>query len=312
MYLKHYMQELGYSDIPEFLVKYLQTPSLIRLKKVGYFCGMDFASKNIYDFRENISRYDHSVTVSLIVYKLTQNKTATIAGLFHDIATPCFSHVIDYMNKDYEKQESTEEYTESILKNDEYLKECLKEDNINIEDIINFKKFSIVDNDRPKVCADRIDGVILTGIGWTKNIDIEDISEIVEDMKIYKNEFGEDEIGFTSLNVAKKVLDIGKSIDIYCHSKEDNYMMQLLADITKFAINKNYIKYDDLYHYNEEEMFNIFKTKNDNELDNLILNFENVKKEDIIDIELPEVKVRNLNPIVDGKRISLYNYEIKT
>ena len=36
--------------------------------------------------------------------------------------------------------------------------------------IIYFKKYSIVDNDRPKVCADRIDGVILTGIGWTKNI----------------------------------------------------------------------------------------------------------------------------------------------
>ena len=266
---------------------------------------MDYASKNIYDFRENISRYDHSVTVSLLVYKLTQNKTATIAGLFHDIATPCFSHVIDYMNKDYEKQESTEEYTERILKGDEYLLKCLKEDNINTEDIINFKKFSIVDNDRPKVCADRIDGVILTGIGWTKNIDIEDISKIVEDMKIYTNEFGEEEIGFTSPDIAKKVLEVSESINKYCHSKEDNYMMQLLAIITKTAIDKNYIKYDDLYSYNEDEIFNIFKTKKDSDFENMISDFENAKKEDIIDIELPEIKARSLNPIVDGKRIIL-------
>ena len=303
MYLKHYMQELGYSNIPDFLVKYLQTPSLIRLKKVGYFCGMDYASKNIYDFRENITRYDHSVTVSLLVYKLTHNKIATIAGLFHDIATPCFSHVIDYMNRDYEKQESTEEYTEKILKDDDYLVKCLQEDNINIEEIINFKKFSIVDNDRPKVCADRIDGVILTGIGWTKNIDIEDISKIVENMKIYINEFGEEEIGFVSPDIAKKVLDVSESINKYCHSKEDNYMMQLLANITKTAIEKNYIKYNDLYSYNEEELFNIFKAKKDEEFESMILDFENAKKDDIIYIELPKLKVRNLSPIVNGKRM---------
>ena len=122
MYLQHYLKELGYSNIPEFLTKYLETPSLLRLKKVGYFCGMDYASKNIYNFKESFSRFDHSLTVSLLVYKLTKDKKATLAGLFHDIATPCFSHVIDYMNEDYEKQESTEEYTEYILRNDEYLK----------------------------------------------------------------------------------------------------------------------------------------------------------------------------------------------
>lgn len=61
----------------------------------------------------------------------------TLVGFFHDIATPCFSHVIDYMNQDYENQESTEEYTEEILRKDGYLQKCLKEDNIDIDDIFN-------------------------------------------------------------------------------------------------------------------------------------------------------------------------------
>lgn len=200
---------------------------------------MDYASKDIYDFREYISGYDHSLTVCLIVYKLTKDKKATLAGLFHDIATPCFSHVIDYMNQDYEKQESIEEYTEHILKSDKYLIECLREDDIDINEIINFKKYSVVDNDRPKVCADRIDGVILTGIGWTKNINKNEISNIVKDMCIFLNENNEDEIVFKSSKVVKKVLEISESIDIYCHSKEDNYMMQLLAKITKLSIEKN-------------------------------------------------------------------------
>ena len=49
MYLEYYLNELGYSNIPNFLIKYLKTPSLERLKKVGYFCGMDYASKHVYN-----------------------------------------------------------------------------------------------------------------------------------------------------------------------------------------------------------------------------------------------------------------------
>lgn len=289
--------------IPRFLNKYLEVPCLVRLKNIGYFCGMDYASKDIYNFSEYISRYDHSLTVALLIYKLTNDKVETLAGLFHDIATPCFSHVIDYMNGDYENQESTEEYTEQILKQDTYLKKCLDEDNIDINDIINFKSHPVVDNDRPKICADRIDGVILTGIGWTKNITKEDINNIVDDMHIFINEDNEDEIGFKSLSTAKKVLEVSKSIDIYCHSKEDNYMMQLLAQITKLAIQNGYISYENLYYYDEYNLFNLLKEKNNEELKNLIDIFETIKLDNIPDAKLPNVKVRVISPIVNGKRI---------
>lgn len=303
MYLQYYLEQLGYSNLPKFLIKYLKTPSLLRLKDISYFCGMDYASKDIHNFSEFISRYDHSLTVSLIVYKLTKDKKATLAGLFHDIATPCFSHVIDYMNQDYEKQESTEEYTEHILKNDKYLNECLEKDNIDINDIINFKKYSVVDNDRPKVCADRIDGVILTGIGWTKNINKNDINSIVKDMCIFLNENNEEEIGFKSLKVAKKVLDVSESIDIYCHSTEDNYMMLLLAKITKISIEKKYITYEELYSYNERDLFSILRKQKDNELKKLLNEFETKKISDIPELEIPKIKIRDLNPLVNGKRI---------
>lgn len=303
MYLEYYLEQLDYQNLPNFLIKYLKTPSLVRLKDISYFCGMDYASKDIYNFRESITRYDHSLTVALIVYKLTKDKRKTLAGLFHDIATPCFSHVIDYMNQDYEKQESTEEYTAQILKNDKYLMACLRQDNIDIRDIINFKKYSVVDNDRPKVCADRLDGVVLTGIGWTKNISKEDIRNIVLDMDIFLNEDNEDEIGFNTLEIAKKVLDVSESIDIYCHSREDNYMMELLAEITRLAIRKNYITYNELYTYTEYDLFSLLKIKEDRKIQSLMKEFENKRMFDIPNLEMPKVKVRSLNPLVKGKRI---------
>ena len=108
MFKTYYLKVLSSNKVPRFLKKYLEVPTLKRLKEIGYFCGMDYASKDIYNFKEYITRYDHSLTVALLVYRLTKNKEATIAGLFHDISTPCFSHVIDYMNKDYSKQETAE------------------------------------------------------------------------------------------------------------------------------------------------------------------------------------------------------------
>jgi len=42
---KEYVYLLSQNKLPQFLQKYLEVPSLIRLKKVGYFCGMDYASK---------------------------------------------------------------------------------------------------------------------------------------------------------------------------------------------------------------------------------------------------------------------------
>lgn len=303
MLLKHYLKKLNYDDVPSFLIKYLYAPSLKRLKKVGYFCGMDYASEDIYNFSEYISRFDHSLTVSLITYKLTKDKKATLAGLFHDIATPCFSHVIDYMNKDYENQESTEEFTEQILKNDLYLRKCLEVDGISIDDIINFKNYPIVDNDRPKLCADRLDGVILTGIGWTKNISRVDIDDIVDDIHIFKNEDDVEEIGFKTMKIAEKVVEVSKSIDYYCHSKEDNYMMELLAEITRLAIANNHITYYDLFTYHEEDLMTLFREESDKAFQKHLLEFQSIKKEEIPNTSLPKVKVRALNPIVNGKRM---------
>ena len=302
MLLKYYQEQLNYQNTPDFLKKYLTVPSLIRLKKVGYFCGMDYASSDIYNFEEYISRFDHSLNVSLIVYNLTNDKTSSIAGLFHDVATPCFSHVIDYMNKDYEVQESTEEYTEEILKNDKYLLKLLEEDSIDVDDIINFKKYSVVDNERPKLCADRLDGVILPGLFWTNNLDIDDVKSIIDNISLYINEDNEEEIGFKSIDVARKVVDVSNSIDAFCHSNEDNYMMELLANITKYSIVKNYFTYENLYEYNEEELFQLIKRIDNNNLKELIYEFENKKKVDIPDIELSYVKARKLNPIVNNKR----------
>lgn len=303
MNLNYYLYLLDYANMPDFLIKYLDTPSLIRLKKIGYFCGMDYASKDIYNFSIYISRYTHSLTTALLTYKISSDRKATLAGLFHDVGTPCFSHVIDYMNKDYANQESTEEYTERIVLSDSYLKQFLLKDGISANEIIDFKKHSLVDSARPKLCADRLDGIILNSLGWTKTISKQDIKDILNSITIYINEEGKEEIGFTDYEVASRVEELSDIIDRYCHSNEDNYMMELLARITKYALDNGYITYDDLYHYDEEYVFGLLYSIKDRVLEEYLLEFTTKKKEDIPTTKLPNLKARVLRPLVNSKRM---------
>lgn len=289
--------------IPRFLNKYLEVPSLVRLKNIGYFCGMDYASKEVYDFRELITRYDHSLTVALLTWRFTHDKKATIAGLFHDVATPCFAHVIDYMNKDYANQESTEEYTEEIIKNDKELRRCLRIDKLKYSDICDFKEFSIVDNKRPKLCADRYDGLILTGYNWTKSIELSDILEFTDNLCLHMNEDNILELGFKDRDICSRVLKVSDEIDLICHSNEDNYMMELLADITRITISKNIIEYKDLYYLTEVELFDKIRNSDDDELLKLLDKFYNIKASEIPDTIMIDVKKRDLNPLCYEGRI---------
>lgn len=299
----YYITLLGYPNIPEFLNKYLTLPSLNRLKDVGYFCGMDYASSNIYNFKEYISRYMHSLSTSLLVYYLTKDKRCTLQALFHDISTPVFSHVIDYMNKDYIYQETTEEFTELILKNDKKLLEYLELDKIPLDNLVNFKFSTIVDSPRPKMCADRLDGIILNGSYWTKTLNEKDIFNIIKSTELYINEESIPEIGFNNITAYNKVVETNDLTNIEMHSNYDNYMMELLANITRHLINKEYIKYEDLYFLTENKIFELINNIEDKEIKEYIFLFKNIKKEEIPLVKQEEIKERKLKPLLNGKRL---------
>ena len=77
MLLDYYMKKLDIDTMPVFLKKYLDTKCIRRLKYITYLCGMDYASKDIYDFSEPITRFDHSLTTSLLVWKYTLMSSST-------------------------------------------------------------------------------------------------------------------------------------------------------------------------------------------------------------------------------------------
>ncbi len=301
--LNYYLSSLNYPDIPPFMQKYLNTNCIRRLKYVDYFCGMYSASPDVYNFAEKISRFNHSLSVALLIYRYTYNREKALAGLFHDVGTPCFSHVIDYMNGDYATQESTEALTERIIREDKSVIRCLEQDCISIEDIIDCKKYPIVDSPRPSLCADRLDGLILSGIGWGKCVSKLDIDLILSNLTICKNEFGKEEFGFISTTAATRLYEISLEIDRLCHSKEDNYMMELLARITRLGIQYGLFSYEDLYTLADKDAFRILERCNIPEITLQLDIFRTIHRNEIPTISLPPTKKREINPLVKGKRL---------
>ena len=138
---------------------------------------------------------------------------------------------------------------------------------------------------------------------WTKDLKKEDIKPIIDSLEIYENEDGLEEIGINDIEIANKLVIINENIDIYCHSKEDNYMMELLANITKEAINLNIITYEDLYKKKEKDLLDIINENGNTSIKNKMNMFYNIKLEEIEELDLPYIKKRDINPLVNGKRI---------
>lgn len=292
-----------YCEVPEFLKKYLHLKVLERLKDIGMLCGIDYASHNYKYFEFYVSRYDHSFGTAMTVWKLTHDERYTLAALFHDISTPVFSHVIDFLNGDYVNQESTEEMTEVVLDSSRDFKEYIRRDGFTLSEIANFKNYSIVDLERPKMCADRLNNVMTVGMGWIGSLDLTGAKYIVDHISTDINEEKQLELSFTDSKAAEIYIDTNNSVNERLALPEDGFLTDLLVKIVRRCIERKYVKYEQLFFLKEKEMFKIIEDscKIDSVLDKMYVTFKTIKEIPVIDVD-HDLKLRLVNPLVKGRR----------
>ncbi len=228
-----------------------------RIGNISMDCGCDYT--NLFPKHPWHSNLDHSVGVALIIWNFTHDKKQTLAGLFHDIATPVFKHCIDFMNGDTENQESTEERTSEIIMNSNTIMALLNRDGILLEDVNDYKLYPIADNDSPRLSADRFEynfgcGFIIHPI-WN----LSDLKECYNDVQILKNEDGIDELGFRHLEVAEKYIAVISKLWPWWINDEDRTSMQFFADMCASMNNLGYLSIEDLYNLSESEVIERFR-----------------------------------------------------
>ncbi len=249
--IKTYFNILS-SDIPAFLYDYIDTKEMQKQGGISTSCGTIYSKL----FNQMwYSSLDHSVGVALIVWNFTKNKKQTLAGLFHDIATPVFKHSIDFMNGDYEKQESTERLTANMIRDSKEIMELLNRDGIKVEEVVDYHMYSIADNDTPRLSADRLEYTLSNGLGVTEKIwDLGIIKEIYEDIKVLKNENDIDEIGFKNKELAEKFVHGASQLSALYRRNKVKFSMQFLADTMEKMSEEDLISMCDLYKFTEKEI----------------------------------------------------------
>lgn len=303
--VKRYFKVLE-KDFPEFLNDYINTDVLLKQQYISVTCGTIFS--NLFESSFFYSSLDHSIAVALIVWHFTHDKKQTLAGLFHDIATPAFKHCIDFLNGDYLTQESTEDLTTDIIKNSKELMALLKRDNIKIEEVNDYHIYPIADNDTPKLSADRLEYSLSNALFTYRLLDLASIKEIYDDIEIQTNEEKEIELGFKTKKNARNFVKVTSRLSVIYREDRTRYSMQLIADILKRLSDENKISRKDLYELKESEVINIIESSKYNDIFNIWKNAKKVK----ISKEKPKniyyvhhgAKIRYIDPLFNGKRIS--------
>jgi len=240
----------------------------------------------------NVTRFDHSVGVMLLVKKLGGSVEEQIAGLLHDVSHTAFSHVIDYVFHN-EGESYHEEIFSSVVKNSE-IPAILAKHGYNYEDILlNDSKWTLLEKSAPELCADRVD-YTLRDMYTYGYISLEEVHSFLEDviavdgkMVLQSVEMAE---WFTE-TYYKEVIDFFmKPMNIYGNN--------MLAKTLKLALHKKVIHADNFL-LEDNELISKLQQCSEPEVHALLRKVHrNVKvKEDRNDYDLYQKnKVRLINP----------------
>ncbi|EEM97628.1 HD domain-containing protein [Bacillus thuringiensis] len=211
----------------------------------------------------NVTRFDHSVGVMLLVKKLGGSVEEQIAGLLHDVSHTAFSHVIDYVF-DNEDESYHEEIFSSVVKNSE-IPAILAKHGYNYEDILlDDSKWTLLERSAPELCADRVDYTLrdMYTYGYISLEEVhsflEDVIEVEGKMVLQNIEIAE---WFTE-TYYKEVIDFFmKPMNIYGNN--------MLAKTLKVALHKRIIHADDFL-LEDDELISKLQQCNDPEVHALL------------------------------------------
>lgn len=268
---REYLQTIA-PEFPAWLLKYIAAPEVQRLSGVSMQNGNDHSS--LYNYDNFNSVFAHSIGVALLIWRFTHDKKQTLAGLFHDIASPAFKHCIDIMNGDSETQESTEERTSEIIRNSRSIMRQLKKDGILAGEISDYHLYPIADNELPGLAADRLEYTLSNGLFLYDIWTLSEVKNFVDHIAVLKNENDIDELGFCDLEVAKDF--VRKSLPLFAeyHNDKTRATLQFIADIIKSMELKGYLTIDDLYAMSEREIIDWILSCGDKTLSEAFRNFQ--------------------------------------
>ncbi|MGG3643488.1 HD domain-containing protein [Bacillus gobiensis] len=242
----------------------------------------------------NVTRYEHSLGVMLLIKKLGGSLEEQVAGLLHDVSHTAFSHVIDFVF-DNHAEDYHEKIVHEVVEKSE-VSGILEQFGYDYKEILfNDSKWTLLEQAAPELCADRVD-YTLRDMYRYRQISLEEARQfldalIVVNGKMYLNRLENAE--WFVQTYYKEVIDFFMDpLNIYGY--------HMLADTLKLALEKNIIRLSDLLG-TDKEVLAILRSSNDRHIQALMkqIHYDIEVREDHNDFDIHRKnKVRLIDPSV--------------
>ncbi|MGG0386095.1 HD domain-containing protein [Priestia endophytica] len=216
------------------LAELIQTKPVQRLKHIH-----QGGASYLVNPKWNVTRFEHSIGVMLLIRKLGGSLEEQIAGLLHDISHTAFSHVIDFV-LDNEEQDFHDQIFEKTIQQSE-IPSVLQKHGFDFSSIVPIEKWSLLEQPLPFLCADRID-YTLRDLSTYCMIPLEDASKFIDKLRVIDEKICLETIEAAEWFVKAYYTEV---IDFFLHPL-NVYGYAMLTDILKVAMDKQVICFDDL------------------------------------------------------------------
>jgi len=291
--MKIYDSIYGSFDLEPVLAELIQTKPLQRLKNIHQGGASYLVNPNW-----NVTRFDHSVGVMLLIKKLGGSIEEQIAGLLHDISHTAFSHVIDFVLEN-EEQDFHDQIFEKSIQSSE-IPSVLKKHGFNLLSILPIEKWSLLEQPLPLLCADRID-YTLRDLSVYNMIPLEDVLKFVDQLRVMDNKICIKTIGAAEWFVKAYYTEV---IDFFLHPS-NVYGYVVLTDILRLAMDKQIIHFDDFL----LDDSSVWKKLIDSKDEEVLQKIKDISKTVISDEEKYDIhqkkKVRIIDPLVLVDKVQL-------
>ena len=239
----------GSHDITEpVLIELIHSKALVRLKKINQ-AG---ASQYLFPWK-NVTRFEHSVGVMLLLRQFGASLNEQIAGLLHDVPHTAFSHVADFVFAN-EHHEFHELFHESVITTSD-VAAVIKKYKIP-RTVMHPEKFGLLERPIPDLCADRIDYALRDYFAWKK--DHESIFAKLGGLTVHQGEFIFNN-PYSAEAFANDYLMMDQTV---WGDPREAAMYEILAQAIQHAMEKKLLSLDDLF-TDDETVLNLLRMKGD-------------------------------------------------
>ncbi|SET19034.1 hypothetical protein SAMN05216389_106240 [Oceanobacillus limi] len=245
----------------------------------------------------NVTRFEHSIGVMLLIRMLGGSLEEQIAGLLHDVSHTAFSHVVDFVF-DHTNEDYHEKIFQKVITTTE-IPIILQGYGYHYQDILlDESQWTILEQKAPELCADRVD-YTLRDMYHYGQVSLHEVQEFLEDLHVRN--------GRMYLSSKKSaewfVGTYYKEVIDFFMDPLNIYGYDMLAKVLKRSINKKIISLEDFLD-EDEAVIKKIQSSGDKEINQLLekIHYDVVVEEEDENYDLHrKTKVRLIDPsILEG------------